>query len=156
MHKGNRKHTVWRDDKEATRQIYFHMLTETSLITTGEVRGNDVTPFWKVKVSFPWGFFSSKQTVNLRSLYVFSEWAVLSVCCSCNTSCQRSVEVNWFQEHCLHSRGIQRLLHQLLCFLFYLVFFSWSARALTDVLCLCNFGRGLYFCYNRLILKLWQ
>lgn len=77
LRKGNRKWTVWRDDKEATKQIYCHMLVEAFLITTGEVQGDDVTPLCKVKVrswSSPEGFFffSSEQSVNLYSPLIFS------------------------------------------------------------------------------------
>ena len=40
-----------RDDKEDTEQIYCRTLFETFLITSTEVRGDDMTPFCKVEVS---------------------------------------------------------------------------------------------------------
>lgn len=45
-----------------------------------------------LRLSFPWW-----ATCELGEL-VLREWGVSSLCCSCNTSCRRDVEVNWFQQ----------------------------------------------------------
>lgn len=91
--------------KAATEQIYCRALFETFPIPAGEVQGDDVTPFCKVKVSYrflPSGFFfPGERSVNLYppAPQIQREWGVLSLCCSCNTSCRKDVEVNWFQKH---------------------------------------------------------
>lgn len=95
---GSRKSAVQRDDKNGHR---------ADLLLHVQVQGDDVTPFCKVKVSYrflPSGFFFSwweKRELVPPPAHIQREWGVLSLCCSCNTSCRKDVEVNWFQKHWL-------------------------------------------------------
>lgn len=91
---------------EATNQILCHALPEAFLpLAPAEVQGVDVTPALHGEgqlPTLPSGFSSpGERSVNSRSPskpplapYIWCEWGALSLCCSCNTSCRKDVEVN--------------------------------------------------------------